>query len=746
MLSSPIEFGISTIGASALTDVFLIILVFSFALSAYWKKNDKHAAFTQYTPTLLTSLGILGTFMGIVAGLLEFNTADIDKSIGPLLDGLKTAFITSLSGMLLSIIYKGLGASGLLAPKTDEQSLAADDVTGADLYQVMSKQAETLTQLKQHFCEGDSGSINDLYHLVNKQATSLEKIQTAIGGDNESSMVGQFKLMRSDINDNQRRSEKHLESSVEALTEIKTVLKEQQEHFVRTEKHMEGSFQKLLSIQNALVEQQNNFGRFEDRLWIKLQEFADMMSKSATEQVIDALKTVIQDFNNKLTEQFGENFKQLNTAVGELVTWQENYKQQLVEMKVQYDQGVQAITQTETSVAHIEEKAQAIPVAMDTLVKVMEVNQHQIDELTRHLGAFEQVRDKAVEAVPEIRQQIDMAIAGARLANEEMAKGVQESSEQLKVVVLESAENYRDAVDRTRGALDDAATTTANCSVEIKDQFTAVISDINNNMRNLVDELQTGGKELNKSYINAGEKLVENIEASSKAVNDSYIKAGEKLASDISNSAEEINTGYRKVGEQMISDIKDSGEAFNHSFKELSSSLITGAESMNSHFVQTGEKFVANLQEGGQALNKSYQQAGEQLASDIKNSGDNLNNAYKELSTAYISDTENMSRQFRKGVEEMQNTLANTIQEQAQAHRQQADSIFASLDKAISNALSDTGESVEKQINMIDQTMGQEIDKVMQAMGSALASISGQFTSDYTKLVRQMQQITREIA
>ena len=45
-----------------------------------------------------------------------------------------------------------------------------------------------------------------------------------------------------------------------------------------------------------------------------------MMSKLATEQVIAALKTVIQDFNNNLAEQFGENFKQLNTAVLEPVT------------------------------------------------------------------------------------------------------------------------------------------------------------------------------------------------------------------------------------------------------------------------------------------------------------------------------------------------------------------------------------------------------------------------------------------
>ena len=46
---------------------------------------------------------------------------------------------------------------------------------------------------------------------------------------------------------------------------------------------------------------------------------------------------------------------------------------------------------------------------MDTLTKVMNVNQHQIDELARHLEAFEQIRDKAVEAVPETHEQVDMA-------------------------------------------------------------------------------------------------------------------------------------------------------------------------------------------------------------------------------------------------------------------------------------------------------------------------------------------------
>ncbi len=606
MLSTPIEQTISAAGAPLLTDIFLVVLMVVLGLSIFWKKRDKHQAFTLYTPTLLTSLGILGTFMGIVAGLLEFDTANIDGSIGPLLDGLKTAFITSLAGMLLSIVYKGLGASGALDKNNEDRSIPSHKVTASDLYSVMSEQTESLEKIKTFLCKEDNGSLAELQLLVEQQTSGLLDMQKAIGGDSESSLVGQFKLMRSDINDNQRRLEKHLELSSQALACI-----------------------------NSLAQsQQNNFKAFEDRLWLKLQDFADMMSKSATEQVIEALKTVIQDFNSNLTEQFGENFKQLNAAVLELVTWQENYKQQLSDMKVQYDHGVQAITQTETSVAHIEEKAQSIPVAMDTLVKVMEVNQHQIEELSRHLNVFEQVRDKAVEAVPEIRSQIDQVISGAREANETMAKGVIDSAGQLKIVVLESADNYRETVDNTRAALTEAAAATANSSEEIKEQFRATIDDINNNLRNLINELQADNKEL-------------------KALN-----------------------------RELIQDIR----------------------------------------EGNQSINASFIEA-------TKNVGEN---------------TTRMVSTFGSSIDEMRQSLSGTIKEHAEEHRKQADRVFAGLEKSIEQTLNDTGESVQKQVQMIDKAMESEVTKVMQSMGDALGSISGQFTKDYSRLTQEMSKVINQ--
>jgi uncharacterized protein YacL len=64
--------------------------------------------FTAFLPTLLVSLGVLGTFIGIFIALLDFDTTDITASIPSLLDGMKTAFYTSIIGMLSSLILKAL--------------------------------------------------------------------------------------------------------------------------------------------------------------------------------------------------------------------------------------------------------------------------------------------------------------------------------------------------------------------------------------------------------------------------------------------------------------------------------------------------------------------------------------------------------------------------------------------------------------------------------------------------------------
>ena len=52
--------------------------------------------------------------------------------------------------------------------------------------------------------------------------------------------------------------------------------------------------------------------------------------KSNKSETLNALELVVKDFNKNLTEQFGDNFKQLNESVRAMITWQNNYKTQIV--------------------------------------------------------------------------------------------------------------------------------------------------------------------------------------------------------------------------------------------------------------------------------------------------------------------------------------------------------------------------------------------------------------------------------
>jgi hypothetical protein len=63
------------------------------------------------------------------------------------------------------------------------------------------------------------------------------------------------------------------------------------------------------------------------------EDFARKMAEDGSKALIEALREVIRDFNTQINEQFGENFKQLNQAVGALLVWQEQYKAELDQLQ-----------------------------------------------------------------------------------------------------------------------------------------------------------------------------------------------------------------------------------------------------------------------------------------------------------------------------------------------------------------------------------------------------------------------------
>ena len=63
-----------------------------FVVALYRSLKQYKAPFDRHAPTILTTLGVTGTFVGIYVGLVYFNVEDIDGNIPSLLAGLKVAF------------------------------------------------------------------------------------------------------------------------------------------------------------------------------------------------------------------------------------------------------------------------------------------------------------------------------------------------------------------------------------------------------------------------------------------------------------------------------------------------------------------------------------------------------------------------------------------------------------------------------------------------------------------------------
>lgn len=79
---------------------FILILAVIDART-YWSQEGRNHVSLKGE---MTGLGILGTFAGIYLGLMDFNVTDISGSIPSLLEGLKTAFGTSIAGLFCATV------------------------------------------------------------------------------------------------------------------------------------------------------------------------------------------------------------------------------------------------------------------------------------------------------------------------------------------------------------------------------------------------------------------------------------------------------------------------------------------------------------------------------------------------------------------------------------------------------------------------------------------------------------------
>ncbi len=305
----------------------LIIITFLGFWIPFITKNDRLNSFANYTPSLLPALGLVGTFIGIFEGLVQFDPSNIDKSLPILLSGLKIAFTTSIAGMVGSALVKIIS---FFHPERVDDSQVGEE----DFMEVFRLQKENLIQ-------------------INEGIKILEK---------------------------------------------------------------------------------------------KFEEFASQIGDATVEHLIKALEDVVRDFNKKIEEQFGDNFKIFNDGLKKLIEWQDKYIKEVEETKQSINQANNLIQSNKSTISSVSKALEEIPLSLSPAEKILENLNRQNSDLNNSITNIAKFGDDFEKIIPNIENSVNQL--SNTLTNE-----ISQVSDRLQALDKEMTKELEKAIELMGGHL-----------------------------------------------------------------------------------------------------------------------------------------------------------------------------------------------------------------------------------------------------------------------------------------------------
>ncbi len=381
--------------------------------------------------SVIVSIGVLGTFIGIAIGLWEFNTSDIDNSVPNLLEGLKLAFATSIAGMTISIILSTIQKDQLTGGD-DELSVLGqinDKLSGiVELNeQVKGLRLEVRDEQKSTRALIEKGN-NSLANIATEDSIKNFRIEA----HKRSVIRNKFfedsiKNFRIEVHEEQLKSRSFLEEQFSATnktlekanTSLGNIATEDSIKNFRIEVHEE-----QLKSRSFLEEQFSATNK-------TLEKAIEVLSRGATEEIIKALENVISDFNKNLVDQFGDNFKQLNEAVVNLLKWQEQFKD-----IVEKDHGLlvairSSLESSSGSLEKISSRNEEVQKVYEQLKSLINTYDNQVTTLNKQLEEFSKMGTKATEVFNVLNTGFEKVQSGMGEQSEALSRLTKDIAQKL---------------------------------------------------------------------------------------------------------------------------------------------------------------------------------------------------------------------------------------------------------------------------------------------------------------------------
>lgn len=561
-------------------------------------------------PALLTSLGVTGTFLGITLGLAGFNIQDVGQdssslitSAVVLLDGMKTAFYTSLAGLGSSVIFM---ISMQYANRSQNHKI---DKVNYQLSQVLKEESAT-NYLKQ------------LVELNHKQDNSDAQQQTAASmlalSQNLSGFMEQLQGVTQSLSGD-GMAERISSSVGQAMKEsVVPVLSEFKNELTIFREIKEDNQQQLLN---------NLIGTIKEELIVPVTE-----ELSKTTEAVTA--------NTQVSGKLNENVAQVLSEVARTVETIDSFNQSTMQQLQDFAQQLSTVLtgfkdDTQNTMNAITEKVEDV---LNISIQGMEAQRTAFDgSAERATLAFECMGDKLEEAL-NLRAQSESALFGemeARIqtllhstsasfdrqtdilektgqeagqlmqsAREELERGlgdidtkvlsmsktVQSELESFRTQYQENMTNF---FNDQNNLLEDTLGKQRNNLVEVVDKFKQVFEEEYQTRHTLLQELTAQHEQLQKS--------ARTIEQLAKAI-------GLTETATMSQLQDVANTIGRHVG-----DLKKEYIQASSAFKEVTEGLPKAMEEYFTHANQSTELFFQNFDEASSKIHNRLAQAADFL-------------------------------------------------------------------------------------------------------------------------------------
>ena len=328
--------------------VVTIIFGILVAYILYFFLKEKQYSKESVLGNIASTIGVLGTFVGISIGLWKFNPNDITSSVPLLLSGMKIAFATSIIGMAASIFMKYIALKN-----EDEENI--DDIM--ELFNTMIAESRNVNNTlieNQKQTENVLNKVSEIWashqenltvelksEILNLNNNTISKQEELIG---EFKKLGEcFTLLNSGVNNLLTWQENYKETIENTTKELETVIqtihnadknasliKENNENLSEVLKEINKTQNVIIDSNKSIIEISNtakesipqineHFTNIDNRTKESTAYLQTLISENLN-NIKSYLEKITEDVLSKTTQSIYENNRQFKYEISEHIS------------------------------------------------------------------------------------------------------------------------------------------------------------------------------------------------------------------------------------------------------------------------------------------------------------------------------------------------------------------------------------------------------------------------------------------